>query len=163
MQRIGTDGGVFIDGNPATSTQGTVVTGDWLNSVQEELARVVEGFGETLSAVDNGQIETILLSNFAKMLGGSAQSWQDLRGSRVKNITYTNTTGRPIYVAIVAQYLGSGPSSCKLLVDELNVANFTMSSIGDSGNATLSGIVPNGSTYIFNAPSHSIIYWSELR
>lgn len=64
MQRIGTDGGVFIDGNPATGTQGTVVTGAWLNSLQEELAAIVEDLGGTLSAADNGQVIAALLNKF---------------------------------------------------------------------------------------------------
>ena len=62
MQRIVTDGGLFIDGNPATSTQGTVVTADWLNSLQEEMAAIVEGSGGVLSPADNGQVLAALLT-----------------------------------------------------------------------------------------------------
>lgn len=60
MQRIATTNGLFDGGNPATNTKGTVVTKDWLNALQEELAGVVEGFNLTLDPLDNHQILAIL-------------------------------------------------------------------------------------------------------
>ena len=56
MQRIVDNGGVFLGGNPSTNTKGTITTADWLNSVQEELAGLVEDTGEELSAPDNKQV-----------------------------------------------------------------------------------------------------------
>ena len=56
MRRIGTVNGLFGAGDPATNLKGTVVTADWLNAVQEELAAVVEGFGGTLNPADGTQI-----------------------------------------------------------------------------------------------------------
>jgi hypothetical protein len=40
--------GFFTRGNPSTSTPATVVTDDWLNAVQEEIANVIEGVGGIL-------------------------------------------------------------------------------------------------------------------
>lgn len=41
------DPGFFQPGNPATGQQATVVTADWLNSVQEEILHVIEAAGLT--------------------------------------------------------------------------------------------------------------------
>lgn len=63
MHRINSDGSVnnrFVDGDPSTGTVGTVVDAAFMNSVQEELSGIVEGFGNTLSSVNNAQIWNIL-------------------------------------------------------------------------------------------------------
>jgi len=63
MHRIDSDGSVnnqFVDGDASTGTAGTVVDAAFMNSVQEELAGIVEGFGNTLSSVNNAQIWNIL-------------------------------------------------------------------------------------------------------
>jgi len=56
--------GLFTEGNPATGTPATVVTADWLNGVQEELAHVIEQAGITLDGEDLTQlrqaIETLI-------------------------------------------------------------------------------------------------------
>lgn len=63
MHRINSDGSAnnrFVDGDPSTGTVGTVVDAAFMNSVQEELAGIVEGFGNTLSSANNAQIWNIL-------------------------------------------------------------------------------------------------------
>lgn len=61
MRRIDTPDELFAAGDPATSTKGTPVRNWWLNTLQEELAGVVEGFGNTLAPEDNGQLfETLV-------------------------------------------------------------------------------------------------------
>lgn len=62
MQRIAgpgaLPGGHFSDGNPYTTpkTDGTLVTAAWAESVQEELAAIVEATGRALSTADNAQV-----------------------------------------------------------------------------------------------------------
>lgn len=59
MKRIDADGHLsnqFQDGDPSSGIKGTQVDAAWLNSVQEELAAVVEGAGATLDASDTGQL-----------------------------------------------------------------------------------------------------------
>lgn len=46
----------FTDGDPVGGVQATVVTDDWLNAVQEEVARVIENAGIVLSKSKNGQL-----------------------------------------------------------------------------------------------------------
>lgn len=51
MHRVDTDGNVsgqFSDGNPAVPTPATVVDASWLNDVQEEICKLIEGAGITL-------------------------------------------------------------------------------------------------------------------
>ena len=73
MRRIGTPNGLFNVGDPATNTKGTVVTADWLNAIQEELAAVVEGLGGTLNPADGNQIFDWLLASFANISGNASQ------------------------------------------------------------------------------------------
>lgn len=65
MRRIDTPDGLFAPGSPATSTKGTAVRNWWLNIMQEELAGVVEGLGDTLDPNNNGQLLERLLATFA--------------------------------------------------------------------------------------------------
>lgn len=49
-------GGLFTEGDPAIGTPATVVTDDWSNAVQEEIAGVIEGASIALSKPSNGQM-----------------------------------------------------------------------------------------------------------
>ncbi len=62
MDRIDTTDGLFLDGNPATGTKGSLVTATWLNNVQEEIARAVELLGGTLDSEDREQLGSLLKS-----------------------------------------------------------------------------------------------------
>ncbi|HEL3750019.1 TPA: hypothetical protein UMV35_002316 [Stenotrophomonas maltophilia] len=60
MHRIDTAtaaaGGAFTEGNPTIGVPATVVSADWLNAVQEEICRVVEGAGLTLHKSERDQL-----------------------------------------------------------------------------------------------------------
>ncbi|WP_282265906.1 hypothetical protein [Stenotrophomonas sp. PS02298] len=60
MHRIDGEGattsGRFTEGNPTTGVPATVVTADWLNSVQEEIAAVLTAAGLTLNKGNNAQL-----------------------------------------------------------------------------------------------------------
>lgn len=49
-------GGSFVAGSKTSGTPSTVVTADWANAVQEEIAGVVEASGQGLVKADNGQL-----------------------------------------------------------------------------------------------------------
>jgi hypothetical protein len=91
---------------------------------------------------------------------GYAQSWQNVTGSRALGTTYTNTTGRPINVAV--SYTVSAPTTAQPVVGGLIVP-----SGGGIQNATLltaNFIVPPGATYSLpNLNYSSGLYWVELR
>lgn len=46
----------FTEGNPVAAIPSTVVTADWLNAVQEEIAGVIEGAGDILDKAENTQL-----------------------------------------------------------------------------------------------------------
>jgi len=56
---VGTQG-YFRKADTTTSTRGTVVTTDWLNAVQDEIAGVIEAAGLVLNKADDGQLEDAL-------------------------------------------------------------------------------------------------------
>lgn len=64
----------FTDGNPVTGVLATVVDAAWLNSVQNELANVVQGAGLALDPEDDAQ----LLAAIATLTGGPGQALPDL-------------------------------------------------------------------------------------
>ena len=95
---------------------------------------------------------------------GVGQTWQNVTASRALNTTYTNTTGRPIMISI---YCAGQPNHCEweLLVDGVQLGHQGVVSVASAGmRATMSAIVPAGSTYrannILNAGLQS---WAELR
>lgn len=68
MERINTPDERFHDGDPFNGVEGTLVTADWLNTVQEEIAAVIEQAGLTLDPVATNQLYqaiNILLVSFA--------------------------------------------------------------------------------------------------
>ena len=92
---------------------------------------------------------------------GNSQTWQDVTASRVVGTTYTNSTGRAIFVAVASINPAAGTtSSWQITVNSVGVANS-----GDQSNrrSSASTIVPNGSTYSVSMQSDSVQTWSELR
>lgn len=58
LHGAGRDG--FTEGDPVAGEAPTVVTANYLNAVQEELARAVEAFGVTLDPANHGQLAAAL-------------------------------------------------------------------------------------------------------
>lgn len=70
MHRIDSAGATadnkFTEGDAATGVAATVVTDDWLNATQEEIAHVIEQTGGTLDKLSNTQLWAALSGWFAK-------------------------------------------------------------------------------------------------
>lgn len=95
---------------------------------------------------------------------GIGQAWQDVLTQRQLNITYTNTTGRPIMVSITADSNSATANRVALYVGDVRVARFE----NVNGLATqLCAIVPDKKTYQLkseiNASIIGIMDWVELR
>lgn len=99
---------------------------------------------------------------------GANQTWQNVTASRTLETTYTNDTGRPIFISIIVQALGSNDSLCifalsvnGVIVGESRITTFA----GNSMRAQLTAVVPVGGVYSISKPSGSgsIPYWMELR
>jgi len=91
---------------------------------------------------------------------GVGQTWTDVRTSpgRASGTPYTNSTGKPIQVAITTN---SSSSPSTFLINGSIIANFG----GDNNNnGTFQIIVPDGNTYQMNLGSSAALnYWWELR
>jgi len=86
---------------------------------------------------------------------GVNQTWQVLTASRANGVTYTNTTGKTIFVVVRD---GVTAYNMNISVDGVVVSEATLS--GATGRGEVYAIVPNGSTYIM---SGAFNVWRELR
>jgi len=93
---------------------------------------------------------------------GVAQTWQDMTASRAIGTTYTNTTGKPISVAISILTNTATVNSLTCQVDGVTVAFTSADSAGRRPAASF--IVPAGSTYnCTTSQASTIATWAELR
>ncbi len=93
---------------------------------------------------------------------GYGQVWQDVTASRAWATTYTNTTGKPILVSVIAQDTVSGNLQVQLTVNGVVVARHYH---GGNMEATVAAIVPPGGTYKADRfdTNDKITVWAELR
>lgn len=87
---------------------------------------------------------------------GIGQTWTDVKASRAIGTTYTNSTSKPIFVAI--QF-----STASSVTGTLTIAG--VAALNNSANAyynALFGIVPSGATYVLSGVP-TISAWTELR
>ena len=93
------------------------------------------------------------------ILGSSSQSYQNVIGSRSINTTYTNSTGKPIWVAVAWTATGNGSYTATV---NGNQAYYTTQDLYPRANVNF--IVPNGHTYsVSSSAGQSPAYWFELR
>lgn len=152
-----TNGGTAI----STDTSGTlnIVTGSGsgANAITIDASQAVVMPG-TLAVTGNQTIGgnltvtgTVTGSNTGGL--GVGQTWQTVTGSRVAGTTYTNSTGKPILIAIQC-------SAAITLTITINGAT-AISFLGATGTyQTCTALVPSGSTY---SQSGAFLYWYELR
>jgi hypothetical protein len=97
---------------------------------------------------------------------GGGQTWQDVKASRALSTTYTNSTGKPIFVSIAVVW-GNATGSVTLTIDGIIVQKFWSNPDSSDMSLSVSAIVPNGSTYSVaqtsNVAAGVIEYWAELR
>lgn len=100
---------------------------------------------------------------------GPGQTWQNMAGSRAFGTTYTNTTGRPIWVKASAYDADADYLTMYEYVNGANIGVSLFFTNGGAGNyhACVDFIVPPGSTYMVqpavNRGSYAIALWWELR
>jgi hypothetical protein len=92
---------------------------------------------------------------------GVGQTWQDMTGSRAIGTTYTNSTGRPIYVLVSVSQNTSG------IGINGSIAGLAINTHQDNGSGSTGpffGIIPNGVTYVISTePGKTLNSWLELR
>jgi hypothetical protein len=94
---------------------------------------------------------------------GVNQTWQDLTASRAAGVTYTNSTGAPIYIYVSAQNSSTGGSGVLISINgTVYVRNYTNAIPTNTIGA--GAIIPPGSTYSVQTWATSAInYFTELR
>lgn len=92
---------------------------------------------------------------------GVGQTWQDVKSQRSNATTYTNTSGRPIEIAVsTLQGVVGYPASITMTVGGASITN---TSYGAGQRAALVMIVPVGATYRVTLNPETPSQWIELR
>lgn len=112
-----------------------------------------------VSQVQNNSITQADLTTAVLPLG-VGQTWQNVKASRSNGVTYTNSTGRPILVA-VAGY-GTTNAAIEAVVGGVTIYGSDASASGRI--SAISFVVPNGSTYSVSMTNVTAwLSWAELR
>ena len=122
--------------------------------------------GTVVTTGDNGTITQGMLATAASSIG-VGQTWQNVTGSRVSGTTYTNSTGKPIFVSIQAAPSASGGAYLDVFINGVTLGYLGQGS-GTSPNTVYASfwtvVVPSGDTYkATTVGSISIGNWFELR
>lgn len=159
---------VAITGGSITGITDLAVADGGTGSSTLSANAVLLGNGTSaLQTVAPGTSGNVLTSNgttwssSTNLAVGVGQTWQDVSSSRSFGTSYTNSTGKPIFVQVMmgntsnttTSYLTvGGVIICRFSQDD----NYTQSS-------TLSGIVPNGASYSVTTGGAGLVSWVELR
>lgn len=133
--------------------------GEWkaIGKATTEQAGIVRPDGTSINVSDG------VISVSPEVVGntlGQGQDWINVTTERVSNTTYTNTTGKPIFVSVSRQS-GSAWVTLTAYVDDVLVGQ----AVGYYANVqqqNISFVVPNGSTYKVVCGA-GFFNWSELR
>ena len=141
----------ILDDTQVVNTSGTQtgLIGDQATATWEA------GTGTTESLVSPVKVKAAF-DEFEQQIG-VGQSWQDVTASRSSGTTYTNFTGKPIFVQITCAST-SGSTNLDVFVGSVQIIDYSV----NVGRGTASFVVPNGETYraVFNT---SLNIWAELR
>lgn len=101
--------------------------------------------------------------NLGAVVLGLGQTWQNLTGSRALGTTYTNSTGRTIFVCVTSNDIQGVTRSLTATVSGVTVSG--QQGYSPSGNIglSLSFAVPPGQTYSVAQVNSTLSAWSELR
>lgn len=147
--RLISGGGGSVSLNPATTTAATNLT-------------VPAANGSIVTTGDTATIPVAALTLAASSIG-VGQTWQNVTASRTAGTTYTNTTGKPIFVTAQSSTSPSNGQGIVLSVDGVSVSYGFFAYTTNQFAFTASAIVPPGSTYAVSVSSTSLAAWYELR
>lgn len=119
-----------------------------------------------VDATDFGATWPINISGTSAGLGVN-QTWQNVKASRVIGTTYTNSTGKPIFISISLYESGQNTSATATATIGGVIVSFA-SMLNNNAQSNIPAlfqlIVPNGTTYVITATgSYTYNAWAELR
>jgi len=155
--RIPSTGTISLTGG-ATVSGGLSVTGDASFSGKITTASTT-GSDSSTTLATKGYVEGYV----GGLCLGVNQTWQNVLASRSSGVTYTNTTGRPIMIAVKGADTAGGTASLSVVVGGITIASGTYDVSTSSGYSSVTVIVPAGSTYVVTISGSSIETWAELR
>jgi hypothetical protein len=169
------DGAVYaLDANTLTTGTLPVVSGGTGATVLANNSLIVGRGFDPVDTISPGAANNILVSDGTiwrantlsqvsaalEFLGGD-QEWSNVTGARVVNTQYTNETGKPITVSVIA-YANTGNVRIASNVGSVNIANTSIANT----TQTIQMIVPSGRTYMIRTTNTSVTTinsWAELR
>lgn len=101
------------------------------------------------------------IAQISAQIFGANQTWQDVTSQRSIGVTYTNSTGKPIQVCIIGEFIGTPTVRLKVNNTQIDCIQTT-----HAFDFSLSGIVPNNATYrteTEGGTSFTLKSWVELR
>jgi len=97
----------FSEGDPANGTRATVVTDEWLNAVQEEVAGAIENEGEVLDKQNSGQLKKGIAARVIRL--SDMTNFQNLVAARrVEGYIFRTVAYRPGWAALASSPRGGG-------------------------------------------------------
>jgi hypothetical protein len=148
-----------------TTLSSTTLSTTSITGLTTPLSRAQGGTG--LSAAGTaGNVLTSDGTNFVSSASqsiGLQQTWQNLTSSRAYGTTYTNSTGRPIFI-VVGTSASSLNGSIGITIDGVLVNGGN--SAPNGGGVSVSCLIPPGSTYSVTVTGGSVAAlanWQELR
>ena len=131
--------------------------------VTQSGANITTDAGDTciLRATAANTVEVLSYSPFLNKSVGYGQTWQDMTASRATGVNYTNTAGKPIFIAVRTQSsVASGTTS--IIVDGLPMqVGYWPTAYAPIG--TLYMVIPSGSVYSVSVSGMYLNNWWELR
>lgn len=137
------------------------------NIVTQSGANTVTAAGDTciLRATAANVVEVLAYTRGTPQALGDGQAWQSITGSRALNTTYTNSTGRTIFVSVAVTGSTVSTANIQVLVNGVIVldSNIGVNPTADVGDYFFP--VPSGQTYRVDllAGAAALRTWSELR
>lgn len=133
---VGSQVGYFTEGNPSLGVEPTVVSADWLNAVQEELANVVESTGATLDKTDRTQLKAAIIALASGL------------GTGLLSKTFANTPFTVTTAAKIVKWDTSGGSCVQNLPAAATCVGQIFTFVKMTNDANTVTITPNGSEKI---------------
>jgi hypothetical protein len=158
----------IANGGTSATTGAAALTALGLVSASTTAEGIVELATNAEVQAGTDTTRAVTPSGFAAASIGYGQTWQDVTGSRAFGVTYTNSTGRPIFIIVTGTTPSSANGAFTLTIDGVIVAENGINANGGNSGAhriPTSAIVPPGSTYSAqqSTATSTLDRWAELR